>query len=219
MYHRRNVPSEETLNDCVVNLSKQPLSKAEEEFQKGLNYNTAENLVTDFCASSEASFKLSKLNEEVQQEIRQCIIPIHKQKRHNSQLSTEEQNALKKLKNRKDKVILPADKGRTTVILDIEDYMKKAEDLLKDNNVYQQLTKNPIQIFDNKIKTTLKRKYNNTQKQKGRQTSTLNDTERLMLQTQAKTGMKKNVAGLYGSVTWCNTKGISSSLHHNFVNS
>nr|CAH8820893.1 unnamed protein product [Trichobilharzia regenti] len=142
--------------DCVVNLSKQPLSKTEQQLlQKGLNYNTGDASKTDFFAAFESLLKSSNLNEETQEEIRQTIVPMVKQKRQHTQLNAQELKALKKLKNRKDIVILPADKGRTTVVMDREEYTKKAEELLKDEDVYQQLPTNPIQTLDNRIQRTL----------------------------------------------------------------
>ncbi|CAH8851188.1 unnamed protein product [Trichobilharzia szidati] len=51
--------------DCVVNLSKQPLSKMEQQLlQKGLNYNTEDASKTDFFAALESTLKSSKLSEE-----------------------------------------------------------------------------------------------------------------------------------------------------------
>ncbi|BHF72404.1 hypothetical protein SprV_0401546900 [Sparganum proliferum] len=52
-------------------------------------------------------------------------------------LSKEEQQALKSLKADKDIIILPADKGRSTVVLDKSDYQKKALSLLDDPQSYK----------------------------------------------------------------------------------
>lgn len=42
---------------------------------------------------------------------------------------------LKKLENREGIIILPADRGQTTVVMDKGDYIKKAEDHLKDEDI------------------------------------------------------------------------------------
>ncbi|VDO85310.1 unnamed protein product [Schistosoma margrebowiei] len=52
----------------------------------------------------------------------------------NNQLTSQQHKALKKLRIRKDIVIVPADKERTTVIIDKEEYIEKAEEVLADES-------------------------------------------------------------------------------------
>ena len=67
-------------------------------------------------------------------------------------LSKDERKALKELQSNTSIVILPADKGRSTVILNREDYLEKCMDHIN-NGPYQLLKKDPT----TKIKTkTLK---------------------------------------------------------------
>ena len=67
-------------------------------------------------------------------------------------LSKDERKALKELQSDTSIVILPADKGRSTVILNREDYLEKCMDHIN-NGPYQILKKDPT----TKIKTkTLK---------------------------------------------------------------
>nr|VZH96346.1 unnamed protein product [Spirometra erinaceieuropaei] len=49
-----------------------------------------------------------------------------------------DQRALKSLKANKDIIILPADKGRSTVVLDKSDYQNRVEDLLEDQHSHKQ---------------------------------------------------------------------------------
>ena len=49
-------------------------------------------------------------------------------------LTKEELHALKRLKNDKDVVILPADKGRVTVVMDKKDYTDKMDSLVNDRH-------------------------------------------------------------------------------------
>ena len=49
--------------------------------------------------------------------------------------------ALKELRNWKDEVILPADKGNATVIMEREDYDRKIGELLNDTSTYHKLPK------------------------------------------------------------------------------
>ncbi|CAH8564316.1 unnamed protein product [Heterobilharzia americana] len=130
-----------------------------EELQKGLNYDTRDATKLEFFVALESSLKTSGLNEVTQQKIQQTIVPLTRQMQHHAQMNTQEQKILKRLKNRKDIVIPPADKGRTTVVMDKEDYIRKAEELLKDENIYQLFETNPIQKFDNQINKTLNKLF------------------------------------------------------------
>ena len=62
---------------------------------------------------------------------------------HGSNLTKDEQHALKRLKNNKDIVILPADKGRVTVVMDKTDYHDKMDALVNDKQTYEELKRDP----------------------------------------------------------------------------
>ncbi len=64
--------------------------------------------------------------------------------KHPIDLTKQERQALKDLKNDDDIIILPTDKGRMTVVMDYSDYTNKAKELINDTNTYQHLT--PIQV-------------------------------------------------------------------------
>lgn len=51
-------------------------------------------------------------------------------------LTKDELHALRWLKNDKDVVILPADKGRVTVVMDKKDYTDKMDSLVNDKQTY-----------------------------------------------------------------------------------
>ncbi|CAH8652603.1 unnamed protein product [Schistosoma guineensis] len=147
---------EENTNNCVINLSKQPLTNTEENLlQKGLNYNTSNASKLEFFAALESSLKTSGISEETQQEIRKTIVPLTQQMKENNQLTPQEQKALKELRNRKDIIIIPTDKGRTTVVMDKKEYIKKAEELLEDKSTYKLMDTNPVKKLDNQISKTL----------------------------------------------------------------
>ncbi|BHF63011.1 hypothetical protein SprV_0200600000 [Sparganum proliferum] len=55
-----------------------------------------------------------------------------------------ERDALRELKADKDIVIVPADKGRSTVVLDRTDYLQKAKNLLEDRQFYVPCETNPV---------------------------------------------------------------------------
>ena len=67
-----------------------------------------------------------------------------------------ESSAIESLKRDKSIQILPADKGRATVVIDNSDYESKALTLLQDENVYEKLNKDPTQKFQSKLIKLLK---------------------------------------------------------------
>ena len=73
-----------------------------------------------------------------------------------SNISKPERSAIESLKKDKRIQILPADKGRATVVIDNSDYESKALTLLQDENVYDKLSKDPTQKFQNKLIKLLK---------------------------------------------------------------
>ena len=54
-------------------------------------------------------------------------------------LTEDEQQALERLKNENNIVILPADKGRVTVVMDKTDYFDKMDALVNDKQTYEEL--------------------------------------------------------------------------------
>lgn len=67
-------------------------------------------------------------------------------------LTYSERNAISSLQKNKDIIILPADKGDTTVILNISDYIEEAQKQLTNTDAYELLNKNPTQDFNDEIK-------------------------------------------------------------------
>ena len=57
----------------------------------------------------------------------------------NSNLTADEQKTLKRLKTDENIVILPADKGRVTVVMDKTDYNDKMDSLVNDKQTYEVL--------------------------------------------------------------------------------
>jgi len=54
-------------------------------------------------------------------------------------------------------LILPADKGRATVVLDKDDYEKKVSDMLGDRKTYEELKKDPMPVYKRKLVSVLTR--------------------------------------------------------------
>ena len=69
----------------------------------------------------------------------------------------EENEALKTLQRDNSVTILPADKGRATVILNTEDYKQRDNQLLSDTNTYQPIPKDPPTDYKKELKGKLQR--------------------------------------------------------------
>ena len=72
-------------------------------------------------------------------------------------LTKDEKQALKRLKNDENIVILPADKGRVTVVMDKEDYHDKMNELVNDKQTYQELERDPTPALQRKINNNVLR--------------------------------------------------------------
>ncbi|BHF58391.1 hypothetical protein SprV_0100134300 [Sparganum proliferum] len=70
-------------------------------------------------------------------------------------LSKVERDALKELRADNDLVIVPADKGRSTVVLDRTDYNQKAKRMFEDRQSYVPCESNPIKTLTHEIDATL----------------------------------------------------------------
>ena len=70
-------------------------------------------------------------------------------------MTRRERTAVRNLRERQDLVILTADKGNATVVMDQTDYKKKIEDLLEDP-VYRKISKDPTSATERKITKELK---------------------------------------------------------------
>ena len=72
-------------------------------------------------------------------------------------LTKDEQQALKQLKNDNNIVILPADKGSVTVVMDKTDYFDKMDSLVNDKQTHEELKRDPTpalqRTFNSKILT------------------------------------------------------------------
>ena len=63
----------------------------------------------------------------------------------------DERHALKRLKTDEDIVILPADKGRVTVVMDKTDYCDKMDTLVNDKQTYEELKRDPTPALQRRL--------------------------------------------------------------------
>ena len=69
----------------------------------------------------------------------------------NCNLTKDKSHALKRLKNDKDIVILPMDKGRVTVVMDKKEYTEKLESLGNDKQTYEPLKCDPTPALQQRL--------------------------------------------------------------------
>ena len=72
-----------------------------------------------------------------------------------SNLTPDEQKVLKRLKTDENIVILSADKGRMTVVMDKTDYNDKMDSLVNDKQTYEVLKRDPTPALQRKINNKL----------------------------------------------------------------
>ena len=84
------------------------------------------------------------LSEPVKDNIRSRIAStLQSASLPDNNLTNDERQALKRLKTDKDILILPADKGRVTVVMDRTDYHDKMNGLVNDKQTYEELKRDP----------------------------------------------------------------------------
>ena len=66
-------------------------------------------------------------------------------------MTKDELHALRRLRNDKDIVILPADKGRVTVVMDKTDYTDKMDSLVNDKQTYEPLKRDPTPALQRRL--------------------------------------------------------------------
>ena len=92
--------------------------------------------------------------EELRAEIWWALKHSHPSRKN---ISKEEAQALAELRRDWSRVILTADKGVALVILDRAEYNNKAQDLLKDERTYKDVSIDPTNMLKNKLISLLKK--------------------------------------------------------------
>ena len=140
----------------VKNFSHRALTEKEKDvLSRGLDFAiTPKQIPTlEIIAATEATANL--LNTDTAQLLRHKVSSIlSTAKPPRSNLSRELHKLVKSLQDQSI-VILPADKGNATIVLDRTDYMDKMESLLEDN-AYKKVKRNPTSRIEARISTALK---------------------------------------------------------------
>nr|VZI47432.1 unnamed protein product [Spirometra erinaceieuropaei] len=106
-------------------------------------------------ATVESILGQTEATEETKCLIRHQVSSLLMAHRPREVLCKVERDALRELKADKNLVIVPADKGRATVVLDRTDYLQKAKGLLEDRQFYVPCATNPLKALTREINATL----------------------------------------------------------------
>ena len=147
-------------DNWVRNISSRPLDKTETQvLSYGLKHSvTPKRIPTEaFVSSVEAVLSRQReLSESAKDNIRSRIAStLQSASLRDSNLTKDERQALKRLKTDENIVILPADKGRVTVVMDKTDYYDKMDALVNDKQTYQVLKRDPTPALQRKLNNKL----------------------------------------------------------------
>ena len=152
-----NQNNRQNKNKWVINIFGKPLSDDEERLlAHGPNYAIVlkDPPIVQYVAAIEHA--CTKLEEGKAEEFRvQVKAAIQKIQKPNPNITRGERLAIAELKKDPSRMVLTADKGMALVVMNTEDYKKKAEELLN-QNTYRAITSDPTMRLKNKLISMLK---------------------------------------------------------------
>ena len=155
----KNKKRHKTDENWVRNISSRPLDKTETQvLSYGLKHSvTPKRIPTETIVSSvEAVLSRQRdLSEPTKDNISRIASTIQSASLTDNNLTKDERQALKRLKNDNDILILPADKGRVTVVMDKTDYHDKMDELVNDKQTYEVLKRDPTPALQRKLSSKL----------------------------------------------------------------
>ena len=143
----------------VLNLSKHTLSDNEQRaLERGLNFaDCPSKIPTDrFVAGVETALRRCKYDQKVEHARSAVASILRKARPPKANTTSVERQALRELQKNTQITILPADKGNLTVILDTDEYERKAQDLLG-NHPFRKVSRNPTRRNEKRVNDGLKR--------------------------------------------------------------
>nr|VZI32590.1 unnamed protein product [Spirometra erinaceieuropaei] len=144
-------------NDKLVHnlLSKELTEEQMQVLRHEASFNTADAKPANMVAAVESILSQTGAADEMKNLIRHQVSSLLMAHRPRDVLSKVERDALKELRTDNDLVIVPADQGRSTVVLDRTDYNQKAKSLLEDRQSYVPCESNPMKTLTREINATL----------------------------------------------------------------
>ncbi|BHF76428.1 60S ribosomal protein L21 [Sparganum proliferum] len=118
-------------------------------------FSTRDARPEDFIASFESALQKFEAGEECKNAMRQQVSTLLLQHKRQMTISKAEDRELLKIRKIKDIVTLPADKGRSTVVMDKAEYCTKVGNLLMDKEAYAPSTVSEFKKLVNSINNTI----------------------------------------------------------------
>ena len=149
-----------TNDSWVINLSHTELNTQQKNvLVKGLNFTISPNTIPkkDFVVAVEKAWRTTTEEEEAEDFRSEVLGTLRSARCLQSNLTTQEQKAVSYLKRKPSVMILPADKGRATVVLDKAEYEEKVLRMLSDGKTYEQLKMDPTASYKRKSVAILTR--------------------------------------------------------------
>lgn len=148
-----------TPENSVVNLSSHEITaEARKALARGLNFAITPNKVPveSLISSVENCIMRNKVTGPEAECLRQDISAIiRRHKRPKPNISKEEVQALMSVRRNPDILVLPADKGNATVIVDTVEYEQKVTQLVSDTEIYKKVNYNPTSRVTAKLNKLL----------------------------------------------------------------
>ncbi|XP_075980176.1 uncharacterized protein LOC142979382 isoform X1 [Anticarsia gemmatalis] len=164
-YNRRYVEKNtspavpDPLTKTVVNLSNVSLDQPTMNIlAKGMNFALTPKRIPfeSVISSVEETIARNKIPPGDADTLRQDVaVILRKSKVPASNTTAEERQALKLIRDNRDILVLKADKGNATVVMNTTDYQQKVRDLLCDNKVYKPVSYNPTTRVTRRIRTLI----------------------------------------------------------------
>ena len=152
----------EQLKKWAVNLSKYKTSKPQESLlAKGLNFSPSPTKIPydEYIIATEKACR--KLNNNEATVLRSEMAGLLRNvKPPKSNITKDERKAIQELKKEESILILPADKGKATVIIDASEYEDKINEMLSDERTYEKLPTDPTQRYKRELVAILSRLKN-----------------------------------------------------------
>ncbi|BHF81597.1 hypothetical protein SprV_0802472900 [Sparganum proliferum] len=128
----------------VVKLSKRILTPAESSLlSKGIRFSHVDTAPTNFLANLESLLLTSSIPEDMRTDIRNCATGLLRKRRHQQTVQNQkEKKGLRSLRS-DDSIVVSADKGGATVIMDKTDYVNKANQAFNDREAYTPIAEDP----------------------------------------------------------------------------
>nr|VZI34262.1 unnamed protein product [Spirometra erinaceieuropaei] len=140
----------------VHNLSSKELKKDQMQvLRHEASFNAADAKPVKMIAAVKSILCQTEAAEETRNLIRHQVSSLLMAHRPREELSKVELDAPREIKADKDLVIVPADIGRATVVLDRTDCLQKAKGLLEDRQFYVPCATNPLKALTREINATL----------------------------------------------------------------